>query len=102
MSEPNPLAAYLAKRGISRGAFARAVGVKSGVVSRWATGQRVPTVHFALAIARETKGEVPVSAWEKQPAPERKPPPKGRRPLPRSARAAAREVHAKETTTHRE
>ncbi len=80
-----PLGTYLEAHGLSQGAFARRLGVKSGVVCRWVSGQRVPTVHYALAIERETGGAVPVSAWEEKPAPR-----KGRRPAPR--RAAARDV----------
>jgi DNA-binding transcriptional regulator YdaS (Cro superfamily) len=60
------LARFLAAKRLSQSAFARRIGTSGAVVCRWLSGNRTPSTHFALAIARETKGAVPVKAWERQ------------------------------------
>ena len=66
LPSPNPLASYLLRRGLTQDAFARLVGTTGPVVCRWATGSRIPSLPFAVQIARVTRGVVPVAYWVDQ------------------------------------
>jgi DNA-binding XRE family transcriptional regulator len=70
MTGPRKLSEYL--KGRSRTDFAKAIGVGRVTVWRWETGARVPGVTDALAIARESGGAVPVTAWDEGATPKRR------------------------------
>lgn len=81
------LAEYLDAAKLSRLDLARRLGVTDSAVSRWATGERCPSVTFAFAIERETGGAVPAASWQMVTARrrDRKPPAKVARRLVRRA-----------------
>ena len=58
MATPHPLAAYLARHGISRKQFGQQIGVTGGAVSHWITGRYDPSPELALKVERATRGEV--------------------------------------------
>lgn len=62
MSASEKLQAAIDKRGWSQNELARKLKVRSGVVSRWCTGLRTPSLRFALAIEKMFP-EVPASSW---------------------------------------
>jgi transcriptional regulator with XRE-family HTH domain len=65
------LSSYLVDADISVNEFGRKLGVSAGVVSRYMTGQRRPSIEIALRIAAETGGKVPVESWAKPRPPRR-------------------------------
>jgi len=71
MSGIERLASYLARKGLTQGAFALLARVPAPQVSMWLAGRRRPGLASALKIARATQGAVPASSW-----------------VPRSSRAA--------------
>lgn len=65
-----PLARWLDRKGMTRRAFAARCTTAAGrpinhrVVERWARGDAVPAAASRTVIARATRGDVPVSAWD--------------------------------------
>lgn len=57
------LGEYLAKGEESQTAFAKKIGATPAMVSRYCSGDRIPSNRFAVAIAKATKDEIPVSYW---------------------------------------
>jgi DNA-binding transcriptional regulator YdaS (Cro superfamily) len=60
------LSTYLSRLDLSYAAFARLVGADRARIQRCATGKRSPGLQLALAIERETEGQVPASAWARR------------------------------------
>lgn len=79
----NRLDAYLARKKLSYAAFASSVGADRARIARIACSYRKPGLELALAIEKETGGEVPASYW-----PELKLVPEPRR-VRRAARSSA-------------
>jgi transcriptional regulator with XRE-family HTH domain len=63
MARRTALGRYLAKKGLSRAAFARAADVPAPMVCLWAAGKRRPGLENALKIEAATEHEVPASYW---------------------------------------
>lgn len=61
----NPLADYLSRHQITHQAFATRIGVHQSTVTRLCDekASMLPGIGTALAIERETSGEVKTSAW---------------------------------------
>jgi DNA-binding transcriptional regulator YdaS (Cro superfamily) len=59
----NLLDQYLRRNALTRDAFARLVGTTGPVVSRWASGARIPSLTFATRVDQVTGGAVPLSYW---------------------------------------
>lgn len=57
------LGRWFLTHGVSRVWMAQKLGVHVTLVSRWATGQRRPSIHLAKRVAKLTEGEVPVTVW---------------------------------------
>ena len=57
------LRTWLKQMKISQGTFARALGIHQGVVSRWASLERIPRAATLVEIARLTKGSVSLKDW---------------------------------------
>lgn len=77
------LATYLAKPNApSIGEFAAKVGADRTRIHRCMKGERRPGLDLAIAIERETKGEVPVESWSDE------------RPLNGPLRPAASRTHS--------
>lgn len=57
------LASYLDRADIRQADFAARVGASQGAISRLSQGKYAPSMKLAVAIERETNGEVPVSSW---------------------------------------
>jgi hypothetical protein len=66
-----PLARWLDAKGMTRRAFAIRCTTAAGrpidhrVVERWARGDVVPSASSRTVIARATRGDVPVSVWDR-------------------------------------
>lgn len=58
----NVLARYIAETGQTQRDFAAKLGVRDATVSAWVNGKR-PSFDLAIAIERETNGNVPVTCW---------------------------------------
>lgn len=54
---------YLARLNLKQSAFAERVGATQATVSKLATGQMRPSLELAVAIERETQGQVPAVSW---------------------------------------
>lgn len=57
------LADYLTRTGTTQENFALRVGARQATISRLANRTIRPSLELAVAIERETKGEVPASSW---------------------------------------
>lgn len=57
------LRAYLDRHDIRQADFAGRIGSTQGMVSRLITGAVLPSLKMAIAIERETGGEVPANSW---------------------------------------
>jgi transcriptional regulator with XRE-family HTH domain len=58
------LAEWMEKAGVSQAALAARVGISQGQVSRLVAGRRSPGRRVALALERETGGEVKAASWD--------------------------------------
>lgn len=58
-----PLGFWLAEEGRQRSWLARKLGIDASLVSRWATGDRVPRLEWRQRIEEITLGAVSVTAW---------------------------------------
>ena len=54
---------WCVKNGVSRAAFARKLGCTPNMVSFWCDGKCVPSLVYAFAIEKVTKGDVAVAMW---------------------------------------
>lgn len=61
----NPLRRYLNAAGCTHDVLARRAGLSLDTLRSYVAGRRRPGLDAALAIARATKGAVPVEAWER-------------------------------------
>ena len=57
------LRAYLDQQQITQAEFAKKVGVPAAMISQWASGSRRPSIRYAVAIQKATKGKIKVEAW---------------------------------------
>lgn len=53
----------MADEGRQRSWLAKKLGIDSSLISRWATGSRVPRINWRERIEEVTLGGVPASAW---------------------------------------
>jgi transcriptional regulator with XRE-family HTH domain len=58
---------WMEAKGLSQAKAGELLGVRSGTVCRWVTGQRRPTVDMAFRIEEATGGAVPASSWRTTP-----------------------------------
>jgi DNA-binding XRE family transcriptional regulator len=54
---------YLLKNHIIKKYFAQKIGVSEQVLSRWIMGKAIPGIKVALAIEKETGGQVSCEDW---------------------------------------
>lgn len=62
---PTLLAAYLKKHSLSQREAELRVGAASGMICRWLSGQRIPSLRFAILLERAFG--VPLRAWRDAP-----------------------------------
>ncbi len=63
----NLLATWLEEHDVSQDVFADKIGVTQGYISRLVNGERIPGGAIAIAIEKETGGDVPAASWYPQP-----------------------------------
>jgi len=59
----NNLSKYISDRGMTRGEFAKRVGISAPYLSEILSGPKRPSIDLAFKIESETGGEVPASCW---------------------------------------
>lgn len=57
------LVQHISSLGLTRGQFAKRIGISSAYLSQIISRARKPSLEIAVRIARETRGEVPVEMW---------------------------------------